>query len=211
MWTVIRPHRSTMIRRSVVMTATAMAVALSQSTCALGSEAPNPFFPSSSSTPKHTTVKTSKPARTPTRTSPQPKFPVPASERLAKAGISTPNASKTVSTPSTASSPITPTSSPASTATNPQRTLLGGAQTTPSRLTTPARRRRSTTSSPSGEAIVIATIAALLVIACLIWSIARWLALEPRWTLSLRHSLNEASFRISGTWADFADWARLGR
>jgi hypothetical protein len=46
---------------------------------------------------------------------------------------------------------------------------------------------------------------------CIAWAIGRWLALEPRWTVSLMHSLREASYRGSATWAEFADWARLGR
>jgi hypothetical protein len=63
----------------------------------------------------------------------------------------------------------------------------------------------------STPAIVIAVLAGLLVIACAGWAIARHRALEPRWWLSLRHALAEAGFRVSGTWSEFSDWARLGR
>ncbi len=63
----------------------------------------------------------------------------------------------------------------------------------------------------SSEAIAIAAIAALVVLACLGWGVARMLAFEPRWVASLRHATAEAGFRASATWAEFSDWIRLGR
>jgi len=63
----------------------------------------------------------------------------------------------------------------------------------------------------STGAIAIAALAALVALACLAWGVARWRALEPRWTLFLRHAVTEASFRASATWAEFTDWVRLGR
>ena len=62
----------------------------------------------------------------------------------------------------------------------------------------------------SAGAIAIAALAALLVIACLAWAIARQRAFEPRWVLSMRHAIAEAGFRASATWAEFLDWLRLG-
>jgi hypothetical protein len=59
--------------------------------------------------------------------------------------------------------------------------------------------------------VAIAAAAALVALACLAWALARMLTFEPRWTLSLRHALAEASFRASATWAEFSDWARLGQ
>jgi hypothetical protein len=59
--------------------------------------------------------------------------------------------------------------------------------------------------------VIAAAIAALLALGCAIWAIARLEAYEPRWALSLRHTFAEAGFRASGTWAEFRDWARLGR
>ena len=67
------------------------------------------------------------------------------------------------------------------------------------------------TSKLSGTAIVAAALAALIALACLVWGLARMLAYEPRWTLSLRHVMAEAGFRVSATWAELTDWARLGR
>jgi hypothetical protein len=58
---------------------------------------------------------------------------------------------------------------------------------------------------------VIAALAALLVLGCAAWALARSKAFEPHWLLSLRHAMAEAGFRASETWSEFADWARLGR
>jgi len=62
----------------------------------------------------------------------------------------------------------------------------------------------------STAAIVIAVLAAVLVLACIGWALARRRAFEPHWMLSLRHAMAEAGFRLSATWAEFADWVRLG-
>ena len=62
----------------------------------------------------------------------------------------------------------------------------------------------------AGE-IAIAIVAGLLALACLAWAIARRRAFEPHWMLSLRHSIAEAGFRLSETWAELGDWLRLGR
>jgi hypothetical protein len=63
----------------------------------------------------------------------------------------------------------------------------------------------------SGEAIALAVIGALVVLGCLVWALSRALTFEPRWLLALRHASAEAGFRASATWAEFSDWARLGR
>jgi hypothetical protein len=57
---------------------------------------------------------------------------------------------------------------------------------------------------------VLAILGALLALACLVWAIARWLALEPHWATALMYSLREATYRASATWAEFSDWARIG-
>jgi hypothetical protein len=62
----------------------------------------------------------------------------------------------------------------------------------------------------SAGATAIAVAAALLILGCLAWAIARRRAFEPHWTLALRHAMAEAGFRVSATWAEFLDWARLG-
>jgi hypothetical protein len=73
------------------------------------------------------------------------------------------------------------------------------------------RAHGKSSSSVSTAAIALAALAALLALASLAWAIARWQAYEPHWTLSMRHAMGEAGFRASATWAEFTDWARLGR
>ncbi len=67
------------------------------------------------------------------------------------------------------------------------------------------------TTKLSTGALVAAALAAALIVVCLVWAAARWWAYEPRWRVSLRHCIAEASWRLSGTWEEFADWLRLGR
>jgi hypothetical protein len=38
----------------------------------------------------------------------------------------------------------------------------------------------------------------------------RWRAWEPGWAQRARHATGEAGYRVSATWAEFADWLRLG-
>ncbi len=141
-----------------------------------------------------------------------PKFPVPASARVQ---------------PLTGGAVVSPTGAPTVKTTVPQTgATIPGATTPTVATTTPAP---ATISVPKGRAghvapkatagsgglstpaAIAAVIAALLALGCAIWAIARVQAYEPRWTLSLRHTFAEASFRASATWAEFGDWARLGR
>jgi hypothetical protein len=63
----------------------------------------------------------------------------------------------------------------------------------------------------SMEAIVLAIVGAIVVLACVAWALARTATFEPRWMLELRHACAEAGFRASAMWAEFSDWLRLGR
>jgi hypothetical protein len=71
-------------------------------------------------------------------------------------------------------------------------------------------KRPQHSSTLSTGAIAAAVVAAVLVLACLGWALARRRAFEPHWLLSLRHAMAEAGFRASATWAEFSDWVRLG-
>jgi hypothetical protein len=71
-------------------------------------------------------------------------------------------------------------------------------------------RRASAKSGTSSVAIVVGALGALLVLAAAAWALARRRAYEPHWWLSLQHSLGEAGYRTSSTWAEFSDWARRG-
>lgn len=106
------------------------------------------------------------------------------------------------SIPSTSTPAATPTTTPAvtSAATTPATTAQA-----------PGAAKASKGDRPlSTGAIVIAALAALLVLACVGWALARRRAFEPRWLLSLRHATAEAGFRASATWSEFLDWVRLG-
>lgn len=167
-------------------------------------------------------ARAAKPASTPT-------FPVPASARAPStaAGAGAAGAAGAATTPTTTYAPsggaTAPSSSPpatASTATTPPAATAPatstpatpGAQTTAPAQTSAARAKAGKGDRPlSTGAIVIAALAALLVLVCAAWALARSRAFEPHWLLSLRHAMAEAGFRASATWSEFADWARLGR
>jgi hypothetical protein len=86
--------------------------------------------------------------------------------------------------------------------------LAGGLLSSANRSTAHAR---GTSKRSSTLAIVVGVLGALLLLACAAWALARRRGVEPHWWLSLRHSVAEAGYRVSGTWAEFTDWARLGR
>ncbi len=66
------------------------------------------------------------------------------------------------------------------------------------------------TTSLSNEAIAAAIFAVLLILGTVAWAIVRARAAEPHWTISLRHAMAEAGFRMSATWAEFTDWVKIG-
>ena len=131
-----------------------------------------------------------------------PALPVPASARTHSGTAGT---TPTVSTP------------PASrAATVSSTTSTGGSAIHPLSSTgVNARPRvRAHSSAPthlSAEAVVLVVLAVVLLLACAAWAFARSRAYEPHWLLSLRHAMAEAGYRTSATWAEFMDWARLGR
>jgi len=120
-------------------------------------------------------------------------------------------------------------------ATTPAPATTAPAQTTPApATTTPATPPAATTPAPQAapapapaattttlherhangtKALLlgIAVLAAVLALGLLAWAIARWGAWEPAWALGARHAIGEAGYRVSATWAEFADWLRLGR
>lgn len=134
-----------------------------------------------------------------------PTFPTPASARVHPATPTAPAPATTVPT------------TPATTPTVPSTRLAtpGSSAVNPLNRAAPNARLRARNSSGSGhvstEAIVLAAIAALLLLACAAWAFARSRAYEPHWLVSMRHAMAEAGFRTSATWAEFTDWARLGR
>jgi len=154
-------------------------------------------------------------------------LPVPASARPQSPSAGVTAGSATATTPG-ATTPTT-TYAPSGGATAPTAPAGATPTTTPTTTgvpSTPAAGVPATSTAPASAskakaskgdrplstgAIVIAALAALLVLACIAWALARSSAFEPHWLLSLRHAIAEAGFRASATWSEFADWARLGR
>ena len=135
---------------------------------------------------------------------------------LALAALAAPvaAAAATVTTPTTTYVPAG-TTPPAGTSAvgSPAPALSSPSKSVPGQGALPVRPvpgARSGHGHLTAGAIVIAVLAALLALACAAWAIARRRAYEPRWWLSLRLAVAEASSRTSATWAEFADWLRLG-
>ncbi len=131
-------------------------------------------------------------------------------------GTTPSSATTSTSAPTGAAQPGTvapPTTTPAGAATQTASTTTSAAPTTTPGSTTVivAHKQNPSAKGLSAGALALAILGALLVLGCVVWALGRWLALEPRWTISLTHSLREASYRASETWAEFGDWARLGR
>jgi hypothetical protein len=122
-----------------------------------------------------------------TPTTPTSTFPIPASERVHSTTTST-----------TPTAPVATTAVPSTTV---KAVVVGGH---------PAPHTSKHSETLSTAAIAVAVVAAVLVLACIGWALARRRAIEPHWLLSLRHSMAEAGFRASATWAEFSDWVRLG-
>ncbi len=186
-----RPRRRTVRDRGPTMSFAVFRLLLAATTLTLALVLPAP-------------VLSATPATTPT-------FPTPASARI-------PPAASTTTAPRTTTAPTTATTTPAATPTVPPTTFTtpGSSAVSPlNRAAANARLRAGAHSSGSGhvstEAIVLAAIAALLLLACAAWAFARSRAYEPHWLVSVRHAMAEAGFRTSATWAEFTDWARIGR
>jgi hypothetical protein len=150
-----------------------------------------------STTPASTTPASAAPAATTPSTTPAATTPAGGTPTSgAQPGTVAPAPATTVPT-STTPTATTPTGT--TPAVKPGTTVVGVARGAPP---------KSTRLSTAALALVI--LGALLVLGCLAWALSRWLALEPRWMVSLMHSLREASYRASATWAEFSDWVRLG-
>jgi hypothetical protein len=128
----------------------------------------------------------------------------PAASASAAGGVQPGTVAPATTTPATATTPADATTSSTPVTTTPAATTPSGTIVVVTRKTASKGTRLST------GALVLAVLGALLVLACIVWALARWLAFEPRWTVSLVYSLREASSRASATWAEFSDWVRLG-
>jgi hypothetical protein len=144
-------------------------------------------------------------------------LPVPASAQPQPPSAGATGTTATATTPTTTFAPAGASTAPAATSTTPAAQAAAPTTTAPTSTTTAKATVTTTAKKATGGrslstgSIVIAVLAALLVLACLTWALARRSAFEPHWLLSLRHAMAEAGFRASATWSEFADWARLGR
>lgn len=111
--------------------------------------------------------------------------------------------------------PVTTTPAPA--ATTPGATTPAPAPTataTAPVAPAPAQQQPApATSNHDRTPLVVALIVvgALVLLALLLWALARARGWDPAWTARMRHSWGEAGYRTTSTWAEFTDWLRLGR
>ncbi len=156
-------------------------------------------------TPASTTPATS----TPAATTPATTTPASTTAGATTPATVTPTSGAqpgTVAPPTTTPATATPTTATPTTAT-PAHTPTTGSSTVVG-VAVHKTAQKSTRLSTGALALVI--FGGLLLLGCLTWGLSRWLALEPRWTVSMMYSLREAGYRASATWAEFSDWVRLG-
>jgi hypothetical protein len=162
------------------------------------------------------------PSGTPTTTVPAPAKAQNGLDASSAAAPSNPGgagapATTAASTPTTTyvpSAAVPPTATVPSTATSSIPTTP--AATAPA-ATAVITRTPATSTAKGGDrplsstTIAIVVLAALLILACAGWALARQRAFEPLWLVSLRHASAEAAFRASASWSEFTDWIRIGR
>jgi hypothetical protein len=66
-------------------------------------------------------------------------------------------------------------------------------------------------SEPPAPLIALAVVGGVLLLALLLWGLARFFAWDPAWLAGARHAVQEAGWRAGGLWDDFTDWLRPGR
>jgi hypothetical protein len=101
----------------------------------------------------------------------------------------------------------------APTGTVPATTAPAPATTTPAPATAPAQPAAGAAHRRDRTPLLVALIAvgALVLLALLLWMLARMRGWDPTWSARVRHGWGEAGFRATSTWSEFTDWLRLGR
>jgi cobalamin biosynthesis Mg chelatase CobN len=160
------------------------------------------------SVPIHTT--TTQGAAAQTTSTPASTTPTTSTPATAKPGTVAPATTTPASAPPQATTTQGTTVPTATTPTTPATATPRTPPTTGSTTAIGVARSKPQATHLSTGALALAILGALLVLGCLVWALGRWLALEPRWTVSFMHSLREASYRASATWSEFADWTRIG-
>jgi hypothetical protein len=109
-----------------------------------------------------------------------------------------------VSTPAATPGATTPATTPPATA---------PATTPPAQTTAEPASTKPTVRSGNDRAAVLLLllVGALMLLALVLWAIARWQAYDPPWLARWRHATGEAGWRAGNAWAEFTDWLRIGR
>ena len=117
----------------------------------------------------------------------------------------------------TAQTQTTPTASTPATTPGATAPATTAPATTPP-ATTPAPAPAQTAAQPTvtsgndrAAVLLLLLVGALVLIALVVWALARWQAWEPPWLARWRHATGEAGWRAGNAWAEFTDWLRLGR
>jgi hypothetical protein len=114
----------------------------------------------------------------------------------------------TTSTPATTPGAATPG---ATTTTAPAATPPPTTAPAPAPATTPAPKPTIRSGNDRAAVILLLMVGVLVLLALVLWALARWQAWEPPWLARWRHATGEAGWRAGNAWAEFTDWLRLGR
>jgi len=119
----------------------------------------------------------------------------------------------TASTPATTPGATAPaTTAPAATAPAATAPATAPPATTPAPAPAQTAPQPTVTSGDDRAAVLLLLLVGTLVlIALVLWALARWQAWEPPWLARWRHATGEAGWRAGNAWAEFTDWLRLGR
>lgn len=110
-----------------------------------------------------------------------------------------------VTTPPVTTTQTAPAVPSATTPTTPTTTTAPAPAATQPAAATPRERDRT----PLVIALIV--VGALVLLALLLWGLARMRGWDPPWFARVRHGWGEAGFRTTNTWSEFTDWLRLGR
>jgi hypothetical protein len=119
----------------------------------------------------------------------------------------------TPTTPAGAAAPTT-TAPAAPGATPPTVPAPGAAAPTPGAdgaVTTPSRQPPGVPRDRTPLAVGAIALGAVALLVLALWGLAQARGWDPPWLARVRHAWAEAGYRASATWAEFADWLRLGR
>lgn len=115
--------------------------------------------------------------------------------------------------PESAPPPVTTTPAPAATAPTTTAPATPVTPTTTAPAPTQQQQPAATSGGHDRKPLIVALIAAgaLVLLALLLWGLARSRGWDPVWNARMRHAWGEAGYRTTSTWAEFTDWLRLGR